>query len=228
MADVNVKRVGVGTPSRMANDRTENADSSLQQDTARPLIYTCRPPQHSPRSPPMFRPLAVLAIVAATSFATAAEPAAFTRTTIDLGTVVSDLETSVRFYTEGVGFQELDGFDVSADLAGSAGLTDNKPLSVRVLVLGEGPTATKLKLMQVAGTDPRTGDNTFIHSHTGFRYLTIMVTDTAAALARLEKIGVKPLAKSPVTLPQNLAPGMSLTCVKDPDGNLVELIGPTP
>jgi lactoylglutathione lyase len=176
----------------------------------------------------MFRPLAVLAIAAAASLTTAAEPAAFTRTTIDLGTVVSDLEASVRFYTEGVGFQELNGFEVSADLAGAAGLTDNKPLSVRVLVLGEGPTATKLKLMQVTGTKPRTGDNTFIHSHTGFRYLTIMVADTAAALTRLEKIGAKPLAKSPVTLPEKLAPGMSLTCVKDPDGNLVELIGPTP
>ena len=181
----------------------------------------------------MFRPLAVLAIavfaIAVTaSLTSAAEPAAFPRTTIDLGTVVSDLEASVRFYTEGVGFQELKGFDVSADLAGAAGLTDNKPLSVRVLVLGEGPTATKLKLMQVAGTEPRPGDNTFIHSHTGFRYLTIMVTDTTAALARLEKIGVKPLAKSPVALPEKLAPGMSLTCVKDPDGNLVELIGPTP
>jgi lactoylglutathione lyase len=176
----------------------------------------------------MFRPLAVLVIATAASLATAAEPANFPRTTIDLGTVVSDLDASVRFYTAGVGFQELKGFDVSAELAGAAGLTDDKPLRIRVLVLGEGPTATKLKLMQVAGTEPRTGDNTFIHSHTGFRYLTIMVADTAAALARLEKIGVTPLAKSPVTLPPNLAPGMSLTCVKDPDGNLVELIGPTP
>lgn len=176
----------------------------------------------------MFRFLAVLATAAAASLATAEEPAAFPRTTIDLGTVVSDLDASVRFYTEGVGFKQLKGFQVAAELAGAAGLTDNKPLNVRVLVLGDGPTATKLKLMQVAGTQPRTGDNAFIHSHTGFRYLTIMVADTAAALARLETLGVKPLAQSPVSLPQNLAPGMSLTCVKDPDGNLVELIGPTP
>jgi len=46
-------------------------------------------------------------------------------------------------------------------------------------------------------------------------------------LARLAKLGVKPLAKSPVALPASLAPaGMHLTCVRDPDGNLVELIGP--
>ncbi|MBT6918894.1 MAG: hypothetical protein HN985_04150 [Planctomycetaceae bacterium] len=82
--------------------------------------------------------------------------------------------------------------------------------------------------MKIATTSPRSGDNEFIHSHTGFRYLTIIIEDTSAALSRLKKLGVTPLAKSPVTLPQKLAPGMSLTCIKDPDGNLVELIGPTP
>jgi lactoylglutathione lyase len=157
---------------------------------------------------------------------TAAEPS-FPRTTIDLGTVVADIDRSVRFYTEGIGFRELEGFNVPADLATAAGLTDGKPLSVRVLVLGEGPEATKLKLMQIAGTSPRGGDNEFIHSHTGFRYLTIIVADTNAAVARLAKLGVKPLAKSPVQLPESLGGGgMHLTCVRDPDGNLVELLGP--
>jgi catechol 2,3-dioxygenase-like lactoylglutathione lyase family enzyme len=156
----------------------------------------------------------------------AAEPVVFPSTTIDLGCVVSDLEKSVRFYTEGVGFREVTGFAVPASLATDAGLTDSKPLTIRVLVLGDDPGATKLKLMQVAGTAPRTGDTDFIHSHTGFRYLTIMVDDTDAALARLAKIGVKPIAKSPVALPDTLAPGMHLTCVRDPDGNVVELIAP--
>jgi lactoylglutathione lyase len=156
----------------------------------------------------------------------AVEPA-FPRTTIDLGCVVSDLDASVRFYTEGVGFEKLKGFDVPAPLATDAGLTDGRPLAVRVLVLGEGESATKLKLVHVAGTPPRTGDTDFIHSHTGFRYLTIFVADTDAALARLAKLGVKPLARSPVALPASLAPaGMHLTCVRDPDGNIVELIGP--
>jgi catechol 2,3-dioxygenase-like lactoylglutathione lyase family enzyme len=169
---------------------------------------------------------AVAACLPAAAPAVAAEPVSFPRATIDLGTVVSDLDKSVRFYTEGVGFRELKGFDVAADVAAAAGLTDAKPLSIRVLVLGDGPEATKLKLMQVAGTTPRPGDNEFIHSHTGFRYLTIMVADTDAALARLAELGVKPLAKSPVALPESLAPGMFLTCVRDPDGNIVELLGP--
>jgi hypothetical protein len=37
---------------------------------------------------------------------------------------------------------------------------------------------------------------------------------------------VRPLAKGPVPLPAALGNGMTLTCVRDPDGNLVELLGP--
>lgn len=158
--------------------------------------------------------------------ASAAEPVTFPRTTIDLGCVVTDLDKSVRFYTEGIGFREIEGFEVPSSLATEAGLTDSRPLSIRVLVLGDGPEATRLKLMQVAGTLPRTGDTEFIHSHTGFRYLTIMIADTNAALARLDKLGVKPIAKTPMALPDDLEAGMYLTCVRDPDGNVVELIGP--
>jgi len=176
------------------------------------------------RTPPAI--MAAVVALALCGLTAGAEPVVFPRTTIDLGCVVSDLDKSVRFYTEGIGFRELKGFDVSAELARDAGLTDSRPLKIRVLVLGDGPEATKLKLMQVAGTTPRTGDTEFIHSHTGFRYLTIVVDDTDAAVARLAKLGVKPVAKSPVALPENLVPGMHLTCVRDPDGNLVELIGP--
>lgn len=174
----------------------------------------------------MIRILFALAFVTVSVTAAANDTAAFTRTTIDLGCVVTDIDKSVKFYTEGIGFREVKSFEVPADLARDAGLTDLRPLSIRVLALGDDETATKLKLMQVVGTLPRTGDNDFIHSHTGFRYLTIMVADTDAVLARLEKLGVKPMAKGPVAIPESLVPGMTLTCVRDPDGNIVELLGP--
>src|SRR5262245_2604281 len=100
----------------------------------------------------------------------------FARTTIDLGVVVNDVQKSAKFYTEAVGFKEVQGFEVSADLAGDAGLTDKQPLKIRVFTLGEGESATKLKLMQVG--HPKHSDNHFIHSQTGFRYLTVFVKDT--------------------------------------------------
>jgi catechol 2,3-dioxygenase-like lactoylglutathione lyase family enzyme len=156
----------------------------------------------------------------------AAEPGAFVRTTIDLGVVVSDLEKSAQFYTDVIGFTEVPGFHVPGPVAANAGLTNGLPLTVRVFVLGEGPEATKIKLMQLGDPTQRAGDNQFIHSHTGFRYLTILVKDMKASLARLEKAGVKPLAKSPVDIPETTAPGgLRLTCFRDPDGNIIEFVG---
>lgn len=150
----------------------------------------------------------------------------FARTTIDLGMVVSDLEKSVAFYTQAIGFKEVPGFQVAGPFTGDAGLTDNHPLKVRILVLGDGPTATRLKLMEVPAAAPKRGDNRFIHSEFGFRYLTISVKDMTRAVARLNKAGVKPLGKCPLALPKPLSSETYLTVFRDPDGNIVEFVGP--
>lgn len=150
----------------------------------------------------------------------------FAATTIDLGVVVSDVDKAVAFYTKAIGFKEVEGFSVPADFAGDAGLTDNQALDIRVLVLGDDETATKLKLMTVPGVSSKKGDNAFIHSQRGYSYITVMINDTTAALERLKKAGVKPLAKGPVALPKPLPQGVYLTVVRDPDGNIVELVGP--
>ncbi len=150
----------------------------------------------------------------------------FSRTTIDLGVVVSDIEKSVKFYTEAAGFQEIQGFNVPGDFAKEVGLTDGKPLKVRVLVLGDEPTATKLKLIQFPDSKAKKNDSTYIDSEYGFRYLTIFVTDTNATLARLQKAGVKPIAQGTKQLPEGLPRDLYLTIVRDPDGNLVEFVGP--
>ena len=150
----------------------------------------------------------------------------FASTTIDLGVVVSDVQKSVEFYTKAVGFKELQGFSVPGDFAAEAGLTDSKPLEIRVLVLGEGESATRLKLMQLPGVQSKKSDNEFIHSQFGYSYITIKITDTTKAMERLTKANVKPIANSPAALPAPLPQGVYLTVVRDPDGNLVELVGP--
>ena len=112
-----------------------------------------------------------------------------------------------------------------AAFAKDVGLTSAQ-LDVHILVLGKGENATKLKLMQLKGVETKKSDNSFIHSQTGFRYLTIYINDTTAALARLDKAGVKPIAKTPAEIPKEIAPGAWLTIIRDPDGNLIELAGP--
>ncbi len=169
----------------------------------------------------------VAAVLATTTRGDAADgQSEFARSTIDLGVVVNDVAKSVKFYTDAIGFSEAPSFTVPADFCADAGLTDNHALEIRVLTLGEGDTATKLKLMQVPSAASKKSDNAYIHSQLGYRYLTIYVADADVALARLKKAGAKPLAKGPVALPAGLPPGLTLTVVRDPDGNLIELIGP--
>jgi lactoylglutathione lyase len=157
-----------------------------------------------------------------------AAAAEFAKSTIDLGVCVGDIEKSVKFYTEAVGFTENPGFGVPGPFCAEAGLTDGAPLDIKVLSLSSEETATKLKLMQVKGTKKPAakGANEYVHSQQGFRYLTIYIADMTASLARLEKAGVKPIAKTPIAIPKEIADGMYLTIVRDPDGNFVELVGP--
>ena len=134
----------------------------------------------------------------------------FSSKTIDLGVVVSDLEKSVKFYTEAIGFKASGGFKVPGDFAAKAGLTDQS-LDIKVLTLGDGAGATKLKLMQVSGPKGAKPKNEQINSTLGYSYITVMIKSTDDAMARLKKAGVKPIAKGPVALPKNLNPAIALT-----------------
>ena len=155
-----------------------------------------------------------------------ADDDAFASTTIDIGCVVSDVDQAVEFYTKAIGFKEVPGFSVPGDFASRVGLTNGKKLDIKVLVLGEGANATRLKLMHVEGVRSKKSDNSFIHSQQGLSYLTIKIKDTTKALERLDKAGIKPIARGSQELPASLASGVYLTIVRDPDGNLVELVGP--
>lgn len=145
---------------------------------------------------------------------------------IDLGMVVSDLDKSVKFYKDVIGFTEVPGFKVPGQFGLDAGLSNKLDLDVHVLVLGQGETATKLKLMQFKTAPGARVDNTFIHSSYGYRYLTIPVKNLNLAVEQASKAGSKPIAKCPVPLPEGFPAGLALANYRDPDGNLIELVGP--
>ena len=146
---------------------------------------------------------------------------AFARTTIDMGIVVCNVDKSAAFYKNALGCTEVPGFDVSAEMGGGSGLTDNQPFKVRVFVLGDEPTATKIKLMHFPDLAVKNVDNRFIHSSCGYSYLTIFVSDTAASVERAKKAGAVIVKK-----PYQLGGNNYLTLVKDPDGNIIEFVGP--
>lgn len=150
----------------------------------------------------------------------------FSSARVDFGIIASDVEKSAAFY-KALGFKEVEGFDVPVEMGEKSGLTDrNKPFHVRVFQLGDGDDATNVKLMQFAGTTIPKTDKTYIHSGFGVQYLTLYVDDMDAAVARARKAGAAPLAEGPYKLPPNFPEGIWLTCVRDPDGNIVELVGP--
>jgi lactoylglutathione lyase len=145
----------------------------------------------------------------------------FARTTINLGIVVSDVEKAAQFYKNALGFTEVPGFDVSKELAGDSGLADYHAFSVRVLTLGNEKSATKIKIMEFPEAPGKKVDNQFIHSSLGFSYLTISISDTNATVKRAERAGFRPVKE-----PYQLGGNSYLTLIKDPDGNIIELIGP--
>jgi lactoylglutathione lyase len=156
----------------------------------------------------------------------AEESSNFATQTIDLGMVVSDIDKSLAFYKDVLGFTEVPGFKVPGQFGEETGLSNKLDLDVHVLVLGSGPTATKLKLMQFKTAPGARVDNSFIHSSYGYRYLTIAVKNVNAAVERANKAGGKLVAKCPVPLPTGFPEGLGLANYRDPDGNLIELVGP--
>ncbi|MEO2016157.1 MAG: VOC family protein [Fuerstiella sp.] len=150
----------------------------------------------------------------------------FSDATMDLGIVVNDLGASVRFYTDVVGLEKTGGFAVGKDFCRATGLTDDHALDIQVLSPNGDTDGTSVKLMALPGVDSRTGDHRFIHSQLGYSYLTFYVTDINAASARMKAAGIKAAGKEQVRVPLETPVPIFLTLIADPDGNLIELIGP--
>ena len=182
-----------------------------------------RPNSRSTKSILTVLGIAALCIAAARTD-TQDEPSEFTSATIDLGVVVRDVQKSVDFYTKLIGFTEIQGFEVDAKFCRTSGLTDGHPLAVHVLVLRKGEGATSLKLMSLPKVESKDGDNEFVHSQLGLSYITIKTVSLQPVLERLERAGITPLADGPIPLPGAGADGPHLAVVRDPDGNLREMI----
>jgi len=145
----------------------------------------------------------------------------FTSQTIDIGIICTDLEKSIEFYTTVIGMEEKSTFDVNADVAKRTGLSNGIPFHVKVLKLGNQPTATQWKLMQF-GDRSEQQKNQYIYNHSGMQYITINVTDLTPFLQRIKKSDIELLGDTPT----KLAKDRYFVLVQDPDGTFIELIGP--
>lgn len=118
-----------------------------------------------------------------------------------IGLTVGDIDASRAFLTEVLGF--------------TAGKIEAVPsLGTDKYEFTAG--ATTLKLWQIDGLDAHTGP---IQSYAGIRYLTAVVDDIDAVLSRARDAG----SNIPLE-PLEIAPGVQIAMVEDPDGNWFELV----
>jgi catechol 2,3-dioxygenase-like lactoylglutathione lyase family enzyme len=147
----------------------------------------------------------------------------FSSPTISVGVVVSDLEKSLDFYTNVIGMKKAGGFEVDKDFAKRSGLTGGVPMSVTTLKLEDKEDATQWKLMSFGKEAPNPLPE-YVQDVVGMRYITIMVSDLAPFLKRIKKHRIKLLGDTPI--PLGSSGNTHFVLVSDPDGILVELIGP--
>lgn len=140
---------------------------------------------------------------------------------IGVGVVTKDLDKSLDFYLNVIGMTKVSEFDVDGDFGTSSGLTDGLAFHVDVLKLQDSPDANQWKLMSFKkeGSHPMPK---FIHDDTGMQYITIMVNSLEPFLKRIKEHKVKLMADTPIPLGET----DHFVLVQDPDGTIIELIGP--
>jgi glyoxylase I family protein len=134
--------------------------------------------------------------------------------------VVRDVDASLRFWREGIGFavimdMEFDGdwralFDARSDRLRSVFLGDPEHADAGIVELVQFP----------GGADRRRPVTT---PHEGFFLLSCYV-DVEAVLARLAALGLGGTPRR-ITVPAPGGASVQMATVVDPDGTLVELIG---
>jgi predicted enzyme related to lactoylglutathione lyase len=126
---------------------------------------------------------------------------------IDIGIVVRDIDACLPFYRDVIGLPLLADFKL--------------PGGSHMWQLACGPCVVKL-----VTHDPTPGDANPAggsRGGTGLRYWTMGVDDIDAAVAKCEA------AKASIALPViELAPGIRIAMIEDPEGNVVEFLETKP
>lgn len=145
----------------------------------------------------------------------------FSSNTIGIGVVVADIDKSLDFYINVIGMKKVGEFDVDGEFGRISGLSDGVAFHVDVLKLEDQPDANQWKLMSF-GKEAGHPASKHIQDDTGMQYITISVTSLAPFLKRIKKHNVELLGETPVPLGTD----NHFVLVQDPDGTIIELIGP--
>ncbi len=128
-----------------------------------------------------------------------------------------DLERSLRFYKDLLGFEEVfaSGWEVGAEVADN--ITGLKDSSARLVMLKAGNAF--IELFQYKTPTPKPAEAMRPVCDHGITHLCLNVTDIDAEYERLKAAGM--IFHCP---PQGAGSGVRATYGRDPDGNVVELL----
>ena len=129
-----------------------------------------------------------------------------------VGLCVTDLERSLRFYTEVFGFAETHRLEVP-DAPASRLLQVPAPVGLTAVYLSLGAFVLELVHFDREGNEPRRARP---FTEPGLTHLSFTVDDVRAALGRVRSTGGEVLADTDV--------GGLAIMVRDPDGQLLELL----
>ena len=132
-----------------------------------------------------------------------------------VGLCVSDLEASLRFYVDGLGFElqeRIPSTDEVADLA-----EVSPPVDMLAQFIVKDGTRLELLAWQRPGVR---GEASRYRNQIGLTHLAFQVDDLEETVARLVSLGGTIIEETRTTLVETI----QLVVVKDPDGTRVELL----
>lgn len=136
-----------------------------------------------------------------------------------LGLCVGDLERSLRFYCDGLGFTKAEGYDLDEKML--AGLDRALEVSSPVQLRSQMITNGELKIELLHFAEPAAaGVPSTSRGQIGFTHLSFFVDDVDRVAAELAALGGTVLADTRSQL------GYEVVFIADPDGARVELMAP--
>jgi len=134
-----------------------------------------------------------------------------------VGLCVSDLDASRRFYCDGLGFDAVEGYDLTG--AELPGLADSLEVDEPVSVTSQFITLGDLKIELLAFAEPTvSGQASARRNQRGLTHLSFYVDDVDTAARRLTDFGGTVLDATRSSL------GVDVVFLADPDGVRIELM----
>ena len=134
------------------------------------------------------------------------------------GLCVSDIDVSLRFYTEGLGFEMAEGYDVGDEVADTLEVPKGVVLRSQMIV----KDGTKIELL--GWKSPAThGEPSATRNQLGLTHLSFTVEDMPAVEEKLVSLGATVIESTRTHIDMGPA-SLDLLFLADPDGTRIELM----